>query len=239
MDERLEAVENRASNNLRELGFGVHESLVIVALNKMQSATVSEISSATGIHHANLYTILDGLEGKGLVVSDNSRPRRYVFAPLSHIEDYLESKVHALMIDLKKIQQSRISDSLIPTLIYTIRGHDDVLNKILSMISKVSERILLVTPALEIMGDPVIEALENASRGEVEIRLILGQDVDVPFKSEKRLKDDTLAINLVVDGKEALISMPDLTVCGWADNHLISLQFEGYLEQTWELARMI
>jgi hypothetical protein len=41
----------------------------------------------------------------------------------------------------------------------------------------------------------------------------------------------------VVDGAEALIAMPDLSVCGWADNALISLQLEGFLEQTWNMSR--
>ena len=48
-----------------------------------------------------------------------------------------------------------------------------------------------------------------------------------------------MAINLVIDGTEAVISMPDLSVCGWANNALISLQFEGFLEQTWNISKKV
>ena len=81
-------------------------------------------------------------------------------------------------------------------------------------------------------------ALRSASERGVSIRLIVAEAADIPdCRFEQRIREDTLAVNLVVDGAEALISMPDLSVCGWADNALISLQLEGFLEQTWNMSR--
>ena len=90
------------------------------------------------------------------------------------------------------------------------------------------------------MGEEGLDALSSAAGRKVAIRAILGtQDEQTDFKLEQRIKEEALAINLVVDGEEALISMPDFSVCGWADNPLIALQFESFLEQTWNLARTI
>ncbi|MHA2375612.1 MAG: TrmB family transcriptional regulator [Candidatus Thorarchaeota archaeon] len=239
-DEKILDITTRAHNILREIGFGVHETEVILALNQLESCTVSDISAATGIHHANLYTILSSLESKGLVVSNDRRPKVFEFTPLSHLEDVLSSKITQLIQDLECLQQERGPKGIAPTLIYTIRGRVEVQAKLYSMISKAEERILLVAPNPSELGESVIDALKGASERGVTIRAIFRDaPVDLDFAMQQRIKEDSLAVNLVTDGIEAVISMPDLSVCGWADNALISLQLEGFLEQTWNMARTI
>ena len=239
-DSSISIVENRVTEVLRDLGFGVHETSVIIALNQLTSATVSDLHSTTGIHHANLYSVLDGLIARGLVVSNEGRPREYQFAPLNHLEDFLSTRVNELIEGLRRIQEERATQGAIPALIYTIRGQQDVVSKILSMINHAENRILLVGPDLLALGTTVIDAIKEAAHHGVQIRAILGTKSETLDKMvQQRIKEDALAINLVTDGKEAMIAVPDLSVCGWADNALISLQFEGFLEQTWKNARTI
>ena len=127
-----------------------------------------------------------------------------------------------------------------PALIYTVRGRSEVIAKMLGMLNKANDRILLSCPDLSFLGDEGLESLQTASTRGVTITAILGIQYDQDdITLEQRIKEEALAINLIVDGEEALISMPDFSVCGWADNALIALQFEGFLEQTWNLARMI
>ncbi len=239
-DLNINSVESRVTEVLRDLGFGVHETSVIIALNQLASATVSDLHSNTGIHHANLYSVLDGLISRGLVVSNEGRPREYQFAPLNHLEDLLSTKVNQLIEGLRTIQEERATQGAIPSLIYTIRGRQDVVSKILSMINRAEDRILLVGPDLLTLGTMVIDAVKEAAYRGVRVRTILGtQSETLDRMVQQRIKEDALAINLVTDGKEAMIAVPDLSVCGWADNALISLQFEGFLEQTWKNARTI
>ena len=230
----------RAGATLRELGFGAHETAVILALNTRDSATVSDLADETGIHHANLYAVLDALVGKGYVVLQEGRPKVYQFAPLSNLKETLTSKLKQLFENLMKLQESRTSTQAVPALIYTIRGTSDVVSKILSMISRAKETILLVAPKLDDFGEGVITALDEAAARGVVIRSILGNksNLDLP-NFQQRIKGDTLAIDIVIDSEEALISMPDLSVCGWADNPLISMQLEGFLEQTWQMSRKV
>ncbi|MHA2424016.1 MAG: TrmB family transcriptional regulator [Candidatus Thorarchaeota archaeon] len=239
-EKKLELVTNRAMSVLRDLGFGAHEASVIIALNQAASATVSDLNTATGIHHANLYAVLDGLIARGFVVSHEGRPKVYQFAPLKHLEDYLHTKVDQLLEDLSHLQEERTSEGAMPALIYTVRGRSEVMSKMLGMLSKANERILLSCPNLSFLGEDGIDALKNAVDRKVTVRAILGTPYENDdLKLEQRIKEEALAINLVVDGEEALISMPDFSVCGWADNTLIALQFEGFLEQTWNLTRTI
>ena len=233
-------ITSRAGIALRELGFGAHETAVILALNTRESATVSDLADETGIHHANLYSVLDALVGKGFVVLQEGRPKVYQFAPLSHLKETLTSKLKQLFEDLMKLQESRVSTTAIPALIYTIRGNNDVVLKMLSMISRAKDTILLVAPKLDDFGEGVIAALEEAAGRGVKIRAILGtkSNLKIP-KFQQRIKVDTLAIDVVTDSEEALISMPDLSVCGWADNPLISMQLEGFLEQTWQMSKKV
>ncbi|MDF1540403.1 MAG: helix-turn-helix domain-containing protein [Candidatus Thorarchaeota archaeon] len=233
-------ITNRAMAVLRDLGFGAHEASVIIALNQMASATVSDLHTQTGIHHANLYAVLDGLIARGFVVSHEGRPKVYQFAPLKHLKDSMNIKLEQLMEDLTQLQEERSSVGAMPALIYTIRGSGDVRTKMLSMIGQAKERLLLSCQSITMLGEDIINALIEAKKRKVTIRAILGKPNELKhLKLQQRIKEDTLAINLIMDGLEALISMPDFSVCGWADNALISLQFEGFLEQTWNIARTI
>ena len=237
-EKTAEEVSTRARSSLRELGFGAHETAVILALNRLESATVADLSTETGIHHANLYAVLDSLVGRGLAVLLSGRPKTYQFSPLAHVKEMFSTKLDTLLHDLQKLQDTRESTGVIPSLIYTIRGSADVLAKMLAMIDRAKETIFIVAPDLEAFGMTVLEYLRNAQRRGVKIRAILGKKpADVDLKFQYRIKEDTLAIDVVIDSIEALIAMPDLTVCGWADNALISMQLEGFLQQSWELAR--
>jgi sugar-specific transcriptional regulator TrmB len=232
-------ITNRAGTTLRELGFGAHETAVILALNMTESATVSDLADETGIHHANLYSVLDALVGKGYVVLQQGRPKVYQFAPLSHLKETLTSKLGQLFEDLTKLQETRASSTAIPALIYTIRGNNDVMSKMLSMISRAEDTILLVAPKLEDFGEGVLAALNEAAKRGVQIRSILGTKSDLKIPNFQQRIKDTQAIDIVIDSEEALISMPDLSVCGWADNPLISIQLEGFLEQTWQMSKKV
>ncbi len=237
-EKNADDVTARASTFLRELGFGVHETAVILALNTQESATVADLYSETGIHHANLYAVLDSLIGRGLVVLHQGRPKVYQFAPLAHIEEMFSSKIEQLLQDLKTLQESRKTKDILPALIYTIRGNADVLAKMLAMINRAENSIFLVAPDLESLGMIILEHLQQALERGVKVRAILGKRPDeAQLRIQYRIKRNTLAIDLVIDSIEALISMPDLSVCGWADNALISMQLEGFLQQSWELAK--
>jgi hypothetical protein len=109
-----------------------------------------------------------------------------------------------------------------------------------SMIERASRNILLVAPDLNDFEEHTLGALNEAAQRGVQIKAILGSEADIEISNfQQRIKEDTLAIDLVIDSVEALISMPDLSICGWADNPLISVQLEGFLEQTWEMSRKV
>jgi len=237
-EKTAEEISVRASSSLRELGFGVHETAVILALNQLESASVADLSTETGIHHANLYAVLDSLVGRGLVVLLSGRPKTYQFSPLVHVKEMFSTKLNQLLHDLQKLQDTRQITGVIPSLIYTIRGSADVLAKMLAMIERAKESIFIVAPDLDDFGMTVLEYLRKAKTRGVKIRAILGKTPgEADFKIQYRIKEDTLAVDVVIDSIEALIAMPNLTVCGWADNALISMQLEGFLQQSWKLSR--
>jgi len=239
-EKKLDMLTNRAMTVLRDLGFGAHEASVIIALNQVASVTVSDLHNLTGIHHANLYAVLDGLIARGFVVSHEGRPKVYQFAPLKHLKDSLNIKLEQLIEDLTELQEERSTEGAMPALIYTIRGSSDVKAKMLNMIGQAEVRLLLSCQNIELLGEEIINALVDARKRKIAIRAILGTPNKLSeLKLQQRIKEETLAINLIMDGSEALIAMPDLSVCGWADNALIALQFEGFLQQTWNIARTI
>ncbi|UCE09327.1 MAG: TrmB family transcriptional regulator [Candidatus Thorarchaeota archaeon] len=236
--EAHESTALRAVRLLRELGFGAHETEVILSLNRTGSCTVAEISEATGIHHANLYGVLESLDKRGLVVRTGARPRTYEFASLSHVEDMFSTRVTQLIDDLEKLQAERSKLEPLPTLIYTIRGQADVLAKMHNMVAKAKTSIMFVASCLSELEGSFLESLEHAAKRGVKIRIIAGEKPSkIEFEAEIRLKRNTLAINLITDSDEALIAMPDFSVCGWADIPMIAHQLEEFLNQTWGLSK--
>lgn len=235
--QRFQELGTRTNALLRELGFGFHEAMVIIALSQVESSAVSDLSTVTGIHHANLYSVLDGLVAKGIVMAHEGRPKVYEIAPLNHFRDLLTSRVDRVVEDLELIQSQSKREVAVPTLIFTISGKLDVEMKILGMMAKAKGKILLSAPNMPQLGGSINAALIDAADRDVEVRLILTEPVQTDSSFEQRIKRNTHAVNLVVDREEALIAMPDLSVCGFADNTLIALQLEDYLEQTWNMAR--
>ena len=156
------------------------------------------------------------------------------------MEEMLTTKVRQLLQDLQEIHDARDKKTEIPTLIYTIRGEADVLARMQAVIERATSTLLLVAPSLPDLGSRIIDALRDAVNRGVKIRAILGEEAKIEnLKFQQRIKEETMAIDIVADSQEALISMPDLSICGWADNPLISFQLEGFLQQTWENSRKV
>jgi hypothetical protein len=42
-----------------------------------------------------------------------------------------------------------------------------------------------------------------------------------------------VAVDLLVDGKAALISLPDYSACGWIDSPAVAEHFKQFLELLW------
>ncbi len=233
-------IGSRAGRTLRELGYGVHETRVILALNRLGPCTVSDLSSATNVQAANLYSILDSLANRGIVATSGQRPRIYDFIPLGHLQDLLTVKVDQLISDLEEIQEQRGPVPTSPTLIYTIKGRADVQAKMQSMILNAEVSVMLVAPDALTLGDVVMESLKTAAQKGVRIRIIHGAEpIKADFPLEQRIKENTLAVDLIIDEVEALISMPDLSISGWTDIAMISLQLGELLQQTWSISKKV
>ncbi len=230
----------RAAEILRELGFGIHETAIILALNRLGSSTVGSLSDATGIHQANLYNVLDGLMNRGLVVQIKKRPKTFDFAPLGHLRDLLMGKIDQLIMSLEQIQNEGDSRIEVPALIYTLKGNTDVQAKIISMIGNANKEILLVVPDINEMNPAITDALHKASKRKVRIRIVhSGKPLKLGFRVAQRIKKQVMGVDLVVDRSVALLAMPDLSICGWADIPMIAYQLQEFLEQTWKLSREV
>ncbi len=229
-----------AEEILRRFGFGLHETAVILALNRFGASTVANLAEVTGYHQANLYPVLEGLVQRGIVVRTDERPKRYEFVPLSHFRDLLVGKVDQLLQSLEELQKQRECTKETPTLIYTLKGELEVRSKIVSMIRHAKQDVLMVAPRLSKIHTTILDELRAASKRKVRVRVVHGgRPLKLPSRVKQRIKKQITAVDLVVDGSQALLAMPDLSICGWAENPMIALQLREFLEQTWKLAHEV
>ena len=83
--------------------------------------------------------------------------------------------------------------------------------------------------------------LQEAVRGEVKVRAVVDDgaaDGSLPEGIELRT-GNLVAIDLLVDDKAALISLPDYSACGWVDSPQVASHFKQFLELMWNNSKPV
>jgi phosphatidylserine/phosphatidylglycerophosphate/cardiolipin synthase-like enzyme len=119
-------------------------------------------------------------------------------------------------------------------LVYTVRGREKVLTKIYEMIACAAESIVLVAPTTALEDARLLELLEGALARGVEVKAVGDEGAAGMLPPGTEIRTGTLvAVDLLVDGKAALISLPDYTACGWIDSPAVASHFKQFLDLLW------
>lgn len=125
---------------LMRFGLTRQESTLYVQLLTDKAMTGYEAAKATGISRSNAYTSLAGLVDKGAAYTIDGTPTRYT--PVDAGE-FLENKIRSLYI-LKQELMRQIPEIAEDAQAYiTIRGTENIMNKVRSMLSGAKQRIYI------------------------------------------------------------------------------------------------
>lgn len=70
----------------------------------------------------------------------------------------------------------------------------------------------------------------------LKVRLVTDSKIYLE-KVRVRLHKPVLAVDVLVDDKEALISLPDFSACGWVENPAIARHFKEFIELLWRSSK--
>ncbi|MEM2936510.1 MAG: helix-turn-helix domain-containing protein [Candidatus Bathyarchaeia archaeon] len=218
---------------LQGLGLTEYEARTYTALVSLGSATPRDVASVAGVPYPSVYDALETLSKKGWVEVAMGRPRRYRARPPELMERDSVKVIKDAFIQLKELYESADRKAEKPEIIYTISGRKRVVEKIREMLSRAEAEVTLVLPNYGELAPNIKQTKNLLIESQDKIRLVTEIPEEIPEGLEVKLHKPVLAVDILVDGREAMISMPDYSVCGWVENPLIAKHFKEFLELLW------
>jgi sugar-specific transcriptional regulator TrmB len=245
--------EADASEALERLGLTGYEAKMLVGLQKLETATASEIARATDVPRSQVYGTADSLEARGLVEVQNASPTRYRAVPVEEAMDRLTGRfererdrameyLESVRGSLSEGSDDQRSD------IWVARGEENITRRIESLVAAADARILLG------IGDPAhvpastVAALQDRAQAGVTIVALSEDDAVLErFSHVEGINafsvpaEDTIDVEttrmVVVDDRTVLISMRDEGASGrgqetamWSENTMFASLFARLIE---------
>jgi sugar-specific transcriptional regulator TrmB len=249
---------------LKKLGFNEYQAKVYTALVSLGVATASEISQASGnppVPPNKVYSVLDSLKKRGLVLaqeSDTSTNRYRPRSPDTVLKDLREEYEQAFKKTEDKLfaLYERSKKSYVPEM-WILRGSQAVFSKIREMIMDASETVFIgIDSPFDLNLHGIDQIIREASSFLKEIKLITGKDgVDNPGEvkilqmltetAEIRISDNFHAIWVIVDSEEILQGAYAQLEGGielgimatWSDNQSLAQLWERFSDTLWESSK--
>lgn len=221
---------------LRSLGLTEYETRAYVALASVKSATPREVAGVAGMPYPSAYDALESLARKGWVDVAGRKPRLYRARPPDLVKKDSLASFERAFKELKELYESSAGRIEKPEIVYTIIGKANVVKRIQEMLSRAREEVFLVLPSNSEFGADLGKILAPLIKKGVKLKLIT--DSKIYLNGVKvRLHRPVLAVDVLVDEKEALISLPDFSACGWVENPTIAGHFRYFIKLLWRSSK--
>lgn len=176
-----------AISELKSLGLSTYEALTFHALATHREMTAADLCKETGIPDSKIYQTLAGLEEKGMIVVQKTRPSLYrTMRPeeaMSNLRRRLEEEHRHRLEGLEKMT-SKLSDLYENVgngeeveLAYIIKGIRAITMRAKSLIKNARRSLMLFVPDREIWQELEGEVADAIKRG-IELELGITGDVD-------------------------------------------------------------
>jgi HTH-type transcriptional regulator, sugar sensing transcriptional regulator len=225
--------EDELSGELRKLGLTSYQAKCYVFLVKLGPSDPRKLAAKASMPYPNAYEALRRLADLGWVEQVTSKPLVYRARDPSTILEETQSRLRDTFDSLEAMYKPTPADEA--ELVYTLRGKDRVLSKLVEMIRGSRSSMMMVTPTETLLGsDILLEEIRRAASRGVDIR-VMTDDSDLkglPSKVEART-GNIVAFDLLVDDRAALIGLPDLSAAGWVESSAVASHFMQFLELLW------
>ena len=225
--------EDELSKELRKLGLTSYQARCYVFLVKLGPSDPRKVAAKASMPYPSAYEALRRLGDLGWVELVTRRPKVYRARDPTTILGETQAKLKETFASLEAMYKATPTEQA--ELVYTLRGKDRVISKLVEMIRGARASIMLVTPA-ETLGasGSVLEEIRSAASRGVEIRVMTDQanPDGLPAKVEART-GSIVAFDLLVDDSTALIGLPDLSAAGWVESSAVASHFMQFLELLW------
>lgn len=242
-----EVVSEETKMMLKEMGLTDYEIKAYLYLLSAGLSTASQISESANIPYSKIYEVLNSLERKGWIKSQEGRPRLYY--PKSPREALEETKLR--MEDKIRIWQKIVLSDLQPVYekrgskekpdIWIFRSMPDAIAKIKEMLNNVKSEILVAAPEIMMPLINVLSSmLKNMDTSRIKVLMMLSRNIkvseDLILLGEVRFRDEMFGGGIIVDGREVMLILGEVkpSIILWS-NHLDLVRFaKEYFQHLWE-----
>lgn len=225
--------EDELSEELRKLGLTRYAARCYVFLVKLGPSDPRKVAAEASIPNPSAYEALRRLEDLGWVELVTRRPAVYRARDPVTVLGEVESKLKETFASLEAMYRATPADEA--ELVYTLRGKERVLSKLVEMVRGAERSMMLVTPAETLeTSESLLEEVRKAAARKVKVRVLTDRaDIkDLPPRAEART-GNVMAFDLLVDESTALIGLPDLSAAGWVESSAVAAHFMQFLELLW------
>jgi sugar-specific transcriptional regulator TrmB len=217
---------------LRSMGLTAYEARCYVSLAELGPADPRKVAAGARIPYPSAYEALKGLNALGWVDLVVRKPATYRAKRPKSVKAMVDSKIEETFDALEKVYSAEPAEEA--ELVYTLRGREKVLAKVYEMLRDAKDAVVLVAPSLGLQDARLLELLAEAIDRGVDVKAIGDGEASGLLPPGVEIRTGNLvAIDLLVDGKTALISLPDYSACGWIDSPAVASHFKQFLELLW------
>ena len=247
-------MDEEALAALQRLGLTAYEARVYVALEKLQSATASEIADVSDVPRSQVYQTATALEDRGFIEKQQADPTRYRVVPVSEVREQFEAQfrtdkrtafeyVESVQGTLAETEQESAAE------IWTVRGRPTVAKRTRQLLDDADETVVYgVRPDMLARESAIVDQLDALGERGLDVTLLTGEDVTdtlpesvaVVRMPDERTEDAPTGRILAIDGTALLLSVvsadgeesvADETAIWSADTdfaHVLIRLFEGW-----------
>jgi len=238
----------KSIEHLKRFGLTDYEAKAYAALVSVGTSSVTEVSQLCDVPRSNLYAVLEKLSTMGFVEIQKGRPILFKARdPKDVLEEVEKQRIKelgeskgTLVKELEKVMNKQKTNAE-PTLVWGVRGHEAIMNKIGEMIKRSKSEFTVNIPNLEWL-EPNYSHLESAKERGVKVRIITENKGNLP-KYQRiglvRTRDKIWGIDVLSDEREILVGPSPPLVAAWLDNPEMALHVKDFLGLVWKDAKVM
>lgn len=180
-----------AIDGLKRLGLTTYEARVFLGLQKLGSATASEVSEVADVPRSQVYGAAEELEKRGLVETQQSTPTVYQPVPLDQARTQLLDQLAQTgseTFDYLETVKNTAQHTERTESIWMINGDDAISSRTVNLIEETEEKLLYGVDDPELLTAEILNALEEAVARDVTV-VISSANQPVLSKAEERQLD--------------------------------------------------
>lgn len=252
------SISDRSRKAMEDLGLTGYEIRVYTSLLGSGAMTAADISKKSGVPYSKIYEVLNGLEEKGWLESDSSRPQQFFpKSPSTALEamrmrnenNFRESQATIVGELMPMYTKSGIRER--PE-IWVVRGIYNIAAKVGEIVQNCQQELLVALPSVaEEIAKPMQPVLRTLHERGVKIVVLASEETGADTVralsrvAEVRLKNSMFGGGVIGDSKHVMILLGESMgengaidpIAIWADHAALAGFAKDYFKYLWADAK--